>query len=100
MTITPRRCIIWAAVCFAVATLLSLWLPDLLHWLSTGALRNDTAVTVLIEFAVRFVNWTLMPVGGALVTAAVVITWLDRRDREERSAREAVTDSTGPAPRP
>lgn len=95
MRITPRRCIIWAAVCFAVGTLLSIWVPDLLHWLSTDALRNENVLYAVSSFLVSLIQWTLMPLGGALVASAVVIAWL-----KQQQDQESLTGSTDPAPRP
>ena len=70
---TAKKCIQWSVGLFVVGAVLMVYLPDLYFAITTVAGANADAGLEVLNVAFMLLRSTMMPVGAALVGAAVVI---------------------------
>jgi len=70
------KCIKWAVGLFILGGLTSAYGSELLWRLSDYAGVNATAGMTVVNVVIGIMRWTLMPLAGSLVGAAVVIQTL------------------------
>lgn len=70
------KCITWAVGLFVLGGLTSAYGAEALWRLSDYAGANATAGLVVLNVVISIMRWTLMPLAGSLVGAAVVIQTL------------------------
>jgi hypothetical protein len=70
------KCIKWAVGLFVFGGLTSAYGSEFLVWLSDYTGPNSIIGFSFMNVVIGILRWTLMPVGGALVGAAVVIQTL------------------------
>lgn len=73
MNPAAKKCIQWSIGLFVVGTLLLVYLPDIYQAIAGRAGANAEVGLEGLTIALTLVNSTVMPVGAALVGAAVVI---------------------------
>lgn len=76
------KCIKWAVGLFVVGALINLYAAEVLWRLSEYAGVNAAPGLRLLDAVLGIMRFTLMPVGGSLVGAAVVIQTLAPQMRE------------------
>lgn len=85
------KCIRWAVVLFVVGGALIAFAPDLMTALSRAAGANAAAGLRLADLFLTTARWTLNPLAGALIGAAVVVQTLSteaRRDDHDDDVRD------------
>lgn len=70
-----RKCIVWAAALIAFGTALTVFVPNWIAALalSAGSEQNAVAIYDSVTFILRLVQDVTIPVGAALIGAAIVI---------------------------
>jgi len=80
------KCIKWAVGLFIFGGLMSAYGVNVLVWLSEYTGATGIAGFTFVNVLFGILQWTLMPLGGALVGAAVVIQTLAPHMREAEAS--------------